>query len=105
MQGARVIEQIHEEASNSRENPKTSISNSTLGLGDEVRATLNLPNMKRTVQRQRERDLAASVNLRSLATLVLPIEYTQILLDANVGPERFLLQDRRRSHSHLWYGC
>ena len=41
VQGERVIEHIHEEASNSRENPETAISNSTLGLGDEVRATLN----------------------------------------------------------------
>ena len=53
VQDPRVIEQIHVEASNSRENPETIISNSTLGLGDEVRATHNLPNMKRTVQRQR----------------------------------------------------
>ena len=45
----KVREQIHEEASNSRENPETIISNSTLGLGDNVRATRNLPNMKRTV--------------------------------------------------------
>ena len=41
VQGAQVIEQINEEGSNSRENPETIISNSTLGLGDKVRATLS----------------------------------------------------------------
>ena len=62
--------------------------------------------MKRTVQRQRERDLAAPVNPRSLATLVLPIEYTQILLDANVGLERFLLHDSGPADDRIlifWY--
>lgn len=93
VQAARVIEQIHEGALYSCENPETLISNATLGLGDAVRATLHIPNIKRTVQRERVRNLAAPVNPRSLATLVLPIEYTQILLDANVGPERFLLHD------------
>ena len=39
MQGVRVIKQIHEEVSNSGENRETIISNSTLGLDDEVRAT------------------------------------------------------------------
>ena len=52
-----------------------------------------MPNTKRTVQRQRDRDLAAPVNPRSLATLVILPEYQQILLDANIGDEQFLLHD------------
>ena len=51
--------------------------------------------MKQTVQRLRERDLASPVNPQSLATLVLPIEYMQIILNANAGPNDsfFMTQD------------
>ena len=93
VQTAQVIDRIREEASNSREDPETLIGNATLGLGDEARGGLHVPNMKRTVQRQRVRDLAAPVNPRSLATLIIPNEYHQILLDANLGAEQFILYD------------
>ena len=93
VQTAQVIDQIREEASNSRENPETLIRNATLGLGDEARGGLHVPNMKRTVQGQRVRDLAAPVNPRSLATLIIPNEYHQILLDANLGAEQCILYD------------
>ena len=84
---------MKEEASVSRENPEMLISNATFGLTDEVRATLNVPNLKRTVQRERVRNEAAPVNPQSLETLSIPDEYQRILLDASIGEEQFLLYD------------
>ena len=80
-------------ASNSRETPENVITNATIGFGDEVRGILNTQNMKRTIQRQRVRDHAAPINPRDLSTLVVPVEYQHIILDANIGPEQFLLYD------------
>lgn len=101
VQVARVIDQVREGASTSRDNPQTLINHATLGLGDEVRGSLDIQNMKRTIQRQRVRDIAAPINPRSLATLRIPLDYQQITLDDNIGPQRFLLYDSGQADDRI----
>ena len=69
------------------------VNEATEGLGDEIRAGLTLPNLKRTVQRQRVRVDAAPSNPRSLTDLVIPSSYQVILLDNDIGEEQFLFYD------------
>ena len=101
VQRARIAERVREEASTSRENPEMLISNATFGLNDEVRAVLHVPNLKRTVQRERVRNQAAPVKPQSLETLIIPDEYQRILLDANFGEEQFLLYDSGEEESRI----
>ena len=57
------------------------ISNATFGLNDEVRAVLHVPNLKRTVQRERVRNQAAPVNPQSLETLIIPDDLVLVPTD------------------------
>jgi len=93
----RVVGRVRAEATESRENPEIIIGNATLGLANEVRASLHIGNLKRTIQRERIRNQAAPVNPNSLETLVIPDEYRIITKTSAKKTFYYTTRDKKKT--------